>query len=165
MPSFRAKLARTFEHIQHEGGIPEGLNLTEFLGYFPEIPRDLVLVLELVLPMGTHYEPLPESKHLLEMRKQARQMSIEKTYELTEAEGSIDIRKCSSNEIYNKLSPEIRAFFDRFPMDSVEDKPLRVTKALSSWKFYMGEVLVEVCVCSCVYTCGQIDRICFVGVL
>ena len=52
----------------------------------------------------------------------------------------MDIRDSTGDEIYYKLEPDIRAFFDNYPIEFVEDKRLRVAKVISSWVSYMGEV-------------------------
>ena len=52
----------------------------------------------------------------------------------------IDLRELDSDEIYGKLSLEVRAFFDNYPIEPTEDKRLKVTRVLSSWKYYMDEV-------------------------
>ena len=52
----------------------------------------------------------------------------------------VDLRELSADEIYAKLSSEVRVFFESFPIEPTEDKRLKVTRVLSSWKYYMDEI-------------------------
>ena len=142
MPSFRAKCMREFEH-QRNRGMHEDLTPHEFLEMWPTLDRDLRIVHQLVLPMGTNFEPLSssESRDIMELRRQARNMSIERTWSVEGSTEIDDLRDKSVDELYEMLSPEAKEFFTSCPtIEATEDKSLRVTKALSSWKFYMDEV-------------------------
>ena len=139
MPSIRAKCAREFERQLQAREKTEDTSVLEFLKYFPELDKDLKLIYELILPMGTSYEPLPDAEDLSELRKRSRNLSIEKNYEVNE----MDMRDCTADEIYSKLEPETRAFFDNYPIELPQDKKMRVTKVISSWVGYMSEV----CLC------------------
>ena len=60
---------------------------------------------------------------------------------------AIDLRDLTSDEIYDMLAPDIKEFFTTFPSEPTEDKALRVTRVLASWKMYMDEVARQQSAC------------------
>ena len=133
MPRIRAKLIRQFL-VEKEAGKWRDISEDEFFSYFPSVDKDLAIVFELVLPLGTRFQVLEESSELQGIRKASRDLRLgKKTFELLELPKTPE-------ELFSELSEPIQLFFQDFPACKSSDIRTRVTEGLACWRFYGDEL-------------------------
>ena len=137
MPSFRAKLIREFQAEKQRGEWQE-IEESVFVSYLGPLEKDLLLLHELMLPVGTKNQPLEDTAEFQAIKKASRDTSIARVELPFEMVGLVP--KQNSEELFQSLSEPIKTFFETFPACKALDKRMRVTEGVIAWRHHMDEV-------------------------
>jgi hypothetical protein len=126
MPSFRAKLTRKFGALLHEGEVESTMTAEDFEKLFPTMDGDLLLVMQLCLPLGKNFEPLENHLDYDMLRKRSIGYVM------------IDHK---DEDLFASLSVKARDFFNNYPIEKPTScKRLRVSRVIASWVWYMAQI-------------------------
>ena len=103
----------------------------DFKRFLPELPSGMKALLELVLPLDTHYEPI-EDVFILQLRHSARREGVMAStlpaHPFEVEHGLTDEQLCA------RLEPKAREMIERIPgMLEIENLRVRCTRAVVFW--------------------------------